>query len=78
MTYRLRNNRAEDLADGLTRVFGNCQFTGQEWECRVPTEGVHLFESGVPAQRAFPDLSAEVREFLISGTSPAGWKKAFG
>jgi hypothetical protein len=25
-----------------------------------------------------PSLSTEEREFIISGISPAGWKKAFG
>jgi hypothetical protein len=36
------------------------------------------FERGVTAREAFPELPKEEREFLISGTSPSGWRKLFG
>ena len=29
-------------------------------------------------QQAFPDLNADQREFLISGTTPKEWTSAFG
>jgi hypothetical protein len=32
----------------------------------------------VKAREAFPELAKEDREFLISGTSPEGWKMLFG
>lgn len=78
MEYNIRMNRAEDLKGGVTRVFGLCAFTGEEYECRVPTAGVLKFLAGEPAQRAFPDLNLDDREFLISGISPKGWSSRFG
>jgi hypothetical protein len=78
MIYQLRRNHAEDLGNGQTRVFGNCAFTGEPYECVVPTEGARQLEKGTPAQVAFPKLNSDDREFVISGISPAGWKKAFG
>ena len=78
MTYQLRRNQAEDLGNGQTRVFGNCAFTGEAYECIVPTEGAHLFQSGVPAQVEFPKLNLDDREFIISSISPKGWEKSFG
>ena len=78
MTYQVRKNQGEDLAGGRTRIFGNCQFTGEAYECIVPTSGVLLCQSGAPAQVAFPDLNLDDREFMISGISPAGCEKTFG
>lgn len=69
---------AEDLGDGTTRVFGPCVFTGEEYQCVVPTVGLQRFLEGVPAQTALPSVSADDREFLISGISPKGWKATFG
>lgn len=39
------------------------------------------FERGAsrpPVQELFPDLSAELRELLVTGTSPAEWDSIFG
>lgn len=69
---------AEDLGNGRTRVFGPCVFTGEEYSCEVPTGGLVRFLGGEHAQTALPSVSADDREFLISGISPAGWKHAFG
>lgn len=69
---------AEDLGNGKTRVFGPCVFTGEEYSCEVPTQGLQRFLEGEHAQTAMPSVSADDREFLISGISPAGWKKTFG
>jgi hypothetical protein len=33
--------------------------------------------NGVPAQTAFPNLSADQREFIISGTTPEEWAILF-
>ena len=68
----------KDLAGNLSRVFGKCSITGEEYSCEVPTDGLEKFLAGVHAQVALPGVDAGVREFLISGISPKGWKKAFG
>jgi hypothetical protein len=68
----------EDLGDGTAKVSGACKFTGEEYYCVVPMEGLARFLNGEPVQDAMPRVSADDREFLISGISPAGWKQAFG
>lgn len=67
-----------DRVDGTTTVTGKCTFIAQEYTCTVPTQELERFLSGVHAQTAMPSVSPDDREFLISGISPAGWKKAFG
>lgn len=69
---------ALDNGDGTTRVSGKCAFTGEFYECTVPTEGLARFLAGEHAQVVMPTVSADDREFLISGISPDGWKKTFG
>jgi hypothetical protein len=44
----------------------------------VPADGLNKYHQGVHIQEAFPNLSADDREFLISGYSPEGWKLIFG
>ena len=68
----------EDLGGNRSRVFGKCTIVGEEYSCEVPTSGLEKFLAGELAQVALPGVGAEVREFLISGISPKGWKKAFG
>ena len=46
--------------------------TKAEWD-----EGYQKFSSGVFVQYAFPTLSNEEREFLISGTTPEEWREMF-
>ena len=37
----------------------------------------HWLDSGTLVQDAFPQLSDDAREFLISGITPEEWKAAF-
>ena len=67
-----------DNGDGTTTVMGKCAFTGKDYQCVVPNDGLKRFLNGEHAQTAMPSVSADDREFLISGISPAGWKEAFG
>jgi hypothetical protein len=64
--------------DGLTTVSGKCVFTGEEYSCQVPTDGIKMWLNGERIHRALPGVSLDDREFLISGISPNGWKKTFG
>jgi hypothetical protein len=73
-----KNLKVEQLGDGFSRVSGRCVFTGESYECTVPTVGLQAWQSGAPIQWALPDVPAEEREFLISGISPSGWQKTFG
>jgi hypothetical protein len=67
-------NEAGDMA----KVTGNCKFTGEEYSVTVPTAGLQEWLDGVHIQDALPGVSADDREFLISGISPKGWKETFG
>ena len=40
--------------------------------------GVVKHGYGAHIQHAFPSLSAEYREFLLSGTTPNEWREMFG
>jgi len=62
-------------ADGRIRLSGPCTVTGREYSVTVSRESaVAYFERGVKAQDAFPELPKEECEFLISGTSPEGFR----
>ena len=64
--------------DGTITLFGPCAVTGEKYEVTVKEEELKQYEAGEYAQNAFPNLSADDREFLISGTSPEGWRLTFG
>ena len=68
----------ESETPGMANVKGNCVFTGEEYQCSVPLTGLKKWQGGEPIQTAMPNVSADDREFLISGISPAGWKGTFG
>jgi hypothetical protein len=67
-----------ELDNGRTLVFGKCVFSGEDYSVEVPSAELNRYLAGDLAQEAMPSLSTEEREFIISGISPAGWKKAFG
>ena len=45
-----------------------CYFCGKSGELNVPEEGILLYNMGYPIQKAFPDLTVDEREQIISGT----------
>jgi hypothetical protein len=73
-----KNWIATDLGDGRAEVRGNCAFTGEEYVCHVPLKGLEEYLNGVRIHIALSGVSADDREFIISGISPKGWKKTFG
>jgi hypothetical protein len=73
-----RELSVEEAGDDMARVTGPCTFTGEEYSCLVPAAGLVRFLNGEHVQDALPEVSADDREFLISGISPNGWKKMFG
>ena len=46
-------------------------------EIDVTQEQIALWESGVLIQNAMPNLSADEREFIMTGITPAEWDSAF-
>jgi hypothetical protein len=55
-----------------------CGVTGEPYSVSVRECDYASWKSGTLAQQAFPYLSREDREFIISGTSPKGWEVLFG
>lgn len=44
----------------------------------VTLEQVHAWRDGMLAQEAFPQLSIDEREFIITGVTPEMWEKKIG
>lgn len=79
MKYAFKHCQAQDEPDGQYTTFtGPCVVTGKPYSVRVPTLGILLYSEGAMIQEAFPALSTDDREFLLSGFSPEGWKTTFG
>ncbi len=75
---RLRHGQiATERPGGTTLVRGKCTFTDQSHEVIVPTDGLDRWLCGALIQDAMPNVSADDREFLISGISPKGWEETF-
>jgi hypothetical protein len=55
-----------------------CHVTGKSYRVTVRKCDYEAWKRGTLAQTAFPYLNAADREFIISGTSPEGWKILFG
>ena len=55
-----------------------CPFCGKYHDVRVSEADYWNWKGGELAQDAFPYLTAEEREFLISGICPDCWNKIFG
>ena len=55
-------------------------FTGtvHRMELDVSPENLARLDRGEPIQRVFPHLSADEREFLISGITPVEWDAFLG
>lgn len=59
-------------------VVTQCPFCGRANEVAVNEEDYWAWDDGELAQIAFPYLSANEREALISGICPTCWDKMFG
>ena len=63
--------------DGRGHLYGVCVMTGELCSVEVTKSQLEIYRGGGLAQNAFPDLTPEDREFVISGISPKGWDKIF-
>lgn len=57
---------------------GPCVITGKPYSVTVKGADLYKYHQGALIQDAFPDVSVDDREFMISGVSPEGWKFTFG
>jgi hypothetical protein len=51
--------------------------TGEQVTVRVPAESLFKYRQGALMQNAFPEMSSDDREFLISGMSAKAWAQTF-
>lgn len=54
-----------------------CQVCGDTTIIDIPEEGFNKWRNGAFIQDAFPTLSPDERELLISGTHPKCWDELF-
>jgi len=73
-----KNQEATDNGDGTVTISGNCVFTKKPYSVTVNIDEYTCWADGEAIQYAMPNVSADDREFLISGISPEGWKETFG
>ena len=66
------------MFDDAIYVGRNCPFCGEYHEVLVSEADYAEWQGGELAQNAFPYLTAEEREILISGICPDCWGKMFG
>lgn len=80
MRYIDRCTYTEEYKDGQqVYIFtGPCMVTGKPYSIRVPGPGLYAYNQGKDLSECFPEMSMGDREFMISGTSPEGWKQLFG
>ena len=62
----------------MVAIKTKCPFCGKEQIIRVPEEGIIAYKAGALMQDAFPMLTPDEREALISGICPECWDKTFG
>jgi hypothetical protein len=62
----------------VVTITGFCPFCNKKWDIAVGDLDVATWEEGEPVQNAFPYLSAEERESLISGMCTDCQKEIFG
>lgn len=68
----MKTNRKE------TSIIVVCPICGEENFIFANVEDIWAWEDGELVQNAFPYLSADEREMLISGICPKCWEKMFG
>jgi hypothetical protein len=73
------NLKASPVSKTQVRLMGPCIVTKKNYSVVVSRQAAaNYFQLGMKIQDAFPKLSIQKREFLISGVSPEGWNKTFG
>jgi len=65
----------ENIVTGERTVIiaGDCVFGGGHYSVEVPELAWMDYKGGMLVQNAFPDLSPDDREWIISGISPRWW-----
>jgi len=74
----MRNNKETKMIDHSEMIVNvNCQNCHELHEITVSGHGFSCWQEGTLIQDALPELSADDRELLISGTCGTCWDKMF-
>lgn len=72
-------NRFVKVIEGSYRYSGKCVMTGKPYETAIVRgEDLFKYNHGTHVQNAFPYLSADDREFIISGVCPEAFDEMAG
>ena len=66
-----------DVKDVKIKLPVKCSFCSKTVVLEVTEQQLDAYNKGAYVQTAFPTMSADDREMLISGMCPACWKKTF-
>ncbi len=79
MRYMDKCTYTETYEDGKHYYIftGPCLITKKPYSVKVPGSELYAYNQGRYIQDAMPSVSAEDREFLMTGYSPEGWDKIF-
>jgi len=65
-----------DIGCGQTKIIATCPLCHGDAELIVQTAGFKAYAKGAKIQTAFPELDADQRELLMTGTCAACWEKS--
>ena len=71
--------RIERIGDGNIKAIGPCYISGEEYSTKEFNEGRYMswILKRDTIQNLLPELTAEDREFLITGISPKSWNEMY-
>ena len=65
-----------EVSNRKVRIFGKCEVTDENFEMFVPTDQFYRYlQQDCSISVSLPSVPKEEQEFILSGTSPAGWKE---
>ncbi len=65
------------MNENLAEIGVDCVHCGDQFDMVVPIHGLIAWKEGMLIQDAMPELSADERELLISGTCGKCWDEMF-
>lgn len=67
-----------DVTTRLVTIHTKCPVCGVSDDIKIPQQGFEdYFGKGMHIQKALPDLTADQREKIITGTCDSCWKEMF-